>query len=154
MEEFETESSLDELAQLCDELGLDHMDSEACVCETHIFIDADGNPHECWEASPGHINVVVAMTPEQAVHITDFNELRGQLQDAEHNESMAWDSVHKAESQIAELRELLQDYRRYEHEDCYSCRYINECRADESGRCIAPMRLGERYRELGVEVDG
>lgn len=50
----------------------------------------------------------------------------------------------------AELRELLQDYHRYEHEDCYSCRYIDECRADESGRCIAPMRLSERYRELGV----
>jgi len=53
----------------------------------------------------------------------------------------------------AKLRELLQDYHRYEHEDCYSCRYVNECRADESGRCIAPMRLGERYRELGIEVD-
>lgn len=53
----------------------------------------------------------------------------------------------------AKLRELLQDYHRYEHEDCYSCRYINECRADESGRCIAPMRLGERYRELGVEAE-
>lgn len=54
----------------------------------------------------------------------------------------------------AKLRELVRDYHRYEHEDCHSCRYINECRADESGRCIAPMRLGERYRELGVEVDG
>lgn len=54
----------------------------------------------------------------------------------------------------AKLRELVQDYHRYEHEDCYSCRYINECRADESGRCIAPMRLGERYCELGIEVDG
>ena len=53
----------------------------------------------------------------------------------------------------AKLQELLRDYHRYEHEDCYACRYINECRADESGRCIAPMRLGERYRELGVEVD-
>ena len=122
MEEYETESGLDELARLCDELGLDHTDSEACACETHIFIDAEGNPHECWEASPGHINVAVAMTPEQAVHITDFEK----------------------------LRELLQDYHRYEHEDCYSCRYINECRADESGRCIAPMRLSERYRELGL----
>lgn len=57
----------------------------------------------------------------------------------------------KAEN--AKLRELLQDYHRYEHEDCYSCRYVNECQADESGRCIAPMRLGERYRELGVEVN-
>jgi cell shape-determining protein MreC len=53
----------------------------------------------------------------------------------------------------AKLRELVRDYHRYEHEDCYACRYINECRADESDRCIAPVRLGERYRELGVEVD-
>lgn len=57
------------------------------------------------------------------------------------------------EVENAKLRELLQDYHLYEHEDCHSCRYINECRADESGRCIAPMRLGERYREIGVEVD-
>ena len=54
----------------------------------------------------------------------------------------------------AKLLELLRDYHRYEHEDCYACRYINECRADESGRCIAPVRLGERYRELGIEVEG
>lgn len=60
------------------------------------------------------------------------------------------DRACKAEADNAKLRELLQDYHRYEHEDCYSCRYINECRADESGRCIAPMRLSERYRELGV----
>lgn len=58
--------------------------------------------------------------------------------------------VMRLREQNAKLRELLQDYHRYEHEDCHSCRYFNECRADESGRCIAPMRLGERYRELGV----
>jgi len=63
------------------------------------------------------------------------------------------DDLQKANAENAKLRELVQDYHRYEHEDCYACRYINECRADESGRCIAPMRLGERYRELGVEVD-
>ena len=62
------------------------------------------------------------------------------------------DRACKAEAENAKLRELLQDYHRYEHEDCHECRYINECRADESGRCIAPMRLGERYREMGVEV--
>lgn len=65
--------------------------------------------------------------------------------------------AHRAERKLldenAKLRGLVQDYHRYEHEDCYACRYINECRADESGRCIAPMRLGERYRELGIEVD-
>ena len=62
--------------------------------------------------------------------------------------------IDQLKAENAKLRELLQDYHRYEHEDCYACRYINECRADESGRCIAPMRLGERYCELGVEVEG
>ena len=130
MEEFETESSLDELARLCDELGLDHMDSEACACETHIFIDAEGNPHECWEASPGHINVTVAMTPEQAVHITDFEKLREQLQDAEHEESMAWDRVRKAERQIEGLREVVDGLREYiagNADDCDFCPQLATC---------------------------
>ena len=70
------------------------------------------------------------------------------------DESREWrEAAEHAQAENAKLRELLQDYHLYEHEDCHSCRYINECRADESGRCIAPMRLGERYREIGVEVD-
>lgn len=96
------------------------------------------------------------------VYADAFHTLYKLSQDVsvEHSELMAQDMkwVHKEkveplEAENAKLRELLQDYHRYEHEDCYSCRYINECRADESGRCIAPMRLGERYRELGIEVD-
>lgn len=71
MEDYEGDDVLAELARLCDELGLDHMDSEAMACETHIFVDASGNPHECWEAGPGLINVTVAMTPGQAVRIMD-----------------------------------------------------------------------------------
>lgn len=106
MEEFETESSLDELARLCDELGLDHMDSEACACETHIFIDAEGNPHECWEAGFGHINVAVAMTPEQAVHITDFKELQEKLRNANQ-------TIRKLQTKNAKLRELVGNLRDY-----------------------------------------
>lgn len=70
-EDFEYVDGLEELKRLCDEQGLDHMDSEAAACETVIFVDREGNPHECWEAGPdGRINVTIAMTPEQAVAAT------------------------------------------------------------------------------------
>ena len=50
------------------------------------------------------------------------------------------------------LRELVRDYYMFEHGDCHSCRYHDECRKDESCRCIAPIRLADRTRELGIEV--
>ena len=49
------------------------------------------------------------------------------------------------------LRELVRDYYMFEHGDCHSCRYHDECLKDESFRCIAPMRLADRMRELGVD---
>ena len=70
-EDFEYVDGLEDLKRLCDEQGLDHMDSEAAACETVIFVDREGNPHECWEAgSDGRINVTIVMTPEQAVAVT------------------------------------------------------------------------------------
>ena len=51
------------------------------------------------------------------------------------------------------LRELVRDYYMFEHGDCHSCRYLDECLKDESFRCIAPMRLADRTRELRIEVD-
>lgn len=164
MEEFETEGGLVELARLCDELGLDHMESEACACETHIFIDAEGNLHECWEASPGHINVAVAMTPEQAVHITDFKELREQLQDAEHDESMAWDRVRKAERQNAKLHELVGDLREYIAGNADACEFCSQvgtcenhpappqCKYELTGENHAVLDfIADCLSELGVE---
>ena len=57
----------------------------------------------------------------------------------------------KAENE--RLRELVRDYYMFEHGDCHSCRYHDECLKDESFRCIAPMRLADRTRELRIEVD-
>ena len=57
------------------------------------------------------------------------------------------------EAERDKLRELVRDYYMFEHGDCRSCRYHDECRNDESCRCIAPMRLADRTRELRVEVD-
>lgn len=61
------------------------------------------------------------------------------------------------EAENAKLRELVRDYYIYEHRDCDSCRFYDDCHsvgcASRAPFCIAPIRLGERARELGVEVD-
>ena len=63
------------------------------------------------------------------------------------------ESMGRVEERCAKLRELVGDYHMFEHGDCHSCRYHDECRKDESCRCIAPMRLADRMRELCVEAD-
>ena len=67
MEEEEYASGVETLSRLCDEKGLQHFDRESPACETHVFIDKAGNPHECWDSPHGMVNVVISMTPEQAV---------------------------------------------------------------------------------------
>ena len=69
MEEEEYVNGIEVLAGLCDKNGLQHWYSEAMACDTHVFIDKAGNPHECWEAPSGMVNVVISMTPEQAVQL-------------------------------------------------------------------------------------
>lgn len=68
-DDLEYVDGIEVLSKLCDERGLEHWDSEAMACETHIFVDKAGNPHECWEAPDGMVNVVISMTPEQAVEL-------------------------------------------------------------------------------------
>ena len=81
-------------------------------------------------------------------------ELRDNLQcaneavrDAEHDESMAWDRVRKAETEADKLRELVKYAHdcaiHSDHATCDDCERMNGC-------CI----LVDRMRELGVEVDG
>lgn len=69
MEEEEYTSGVETLSRLCDEQGLEHFDRESPACETHVFIDKAGNPHECWDSPHGMVNVVISMTPEQAVQL-------------------------------------------------------------------------------------
>lgn len=66
-EGLEYVNGIEVLAGLCEKNGLQHWDSEAMACETHIFVDKAGNMHECWESTSGMVNVVISMTPEQAV---------------------------------------------------------------------------------------
>lgn len=56
-----------------------------------------------------------------------------------------------AEKTIAELRELLRDMYIYHNYDCHSCRYHQECADRIDWKCIAPIRLNERARALGIE---
>lgn len=69
-DDYECVDGIEVLSKLCDERGLKHWESEAVACETHIFVDKAGNPHECWEAPDGMVNVVISMSPEQAVEAT------------------------------------------------------------------------------------
>lgn len=75
MEEEEYTSGVETLSRLCDEHGLQHFDRESPACETHVFIDKAGNPHECWDSPHGMVNVVISMTPEQAVQLGETCQL-------------------------------------------------------------------------------
>ena len=74
----------------------------------------------------------------------DLQLANAAVQDAEHDESMAWDRVRKAESENAKLRELC--------EDMLSCIEIRAAfgrpPTDEMYETFA-----QRARELGMEVD-
>ena len=180
MEDYESDDVLAELARLCDELGLDHMDSEAMACETHIFVDANGNPHECWEAGPGHINVTVAMTPEQAVRITDVMAENAKLrevcrrymrrivpklceQNAElHRENAklrtqladVTESMGRVEKRCARLRELCKRFSDYvSHDRCEGCVYKSRCNDGLIDECWQLTEIRKLASELGVVVD-
>ena len=73
----------------------------------------------------------------------DLQRANAAVQDAEHDESMAWDRVRKAEAENAKLRELVRHL--YEYRQLYF----------KTG--IYPTDHGvteHRMRELGIEVDG
>ena len=74
------------------------------------------------------------------------------LRDAEHDESMAWDRVRKAEAESEKLRELVRDYEHCSvHADCDRCEYDGTT----STHCpLSPCFPDiNELRELGVEVD-
>ena len=74
----------------------------------------------------------------------DLQRANAAVQDAEHDESMAWDRVRKAEAENAKMRELV--------EDMLSCIEIRAAfgrpPTDEMYETFA-----QRARELGMEVD-
>lgn len=99
-------------------------------------------------------------------HEQDQNEkLREQLQDAEHDESMAWDRVRKAERQNAKLHELVGDLREYIAGNADACEFCSQvgtcenhpapppCKYELTGRDHAVLDfIADCLSELGVEL--
>ena len=69
----------------------------------------------------------------------DLQRANAAVQDAEHDESMTWDRVRKAESENAKLRELVADMW-LQLLNAYDYKEVDD--------------FANRMRELGVEVDG
>ena len=75
-------------------------------------------------------------------------KLREQLADAEHDESVAWDRVRKAEAGSDRLRELVRDMSECMDNSQPHCR---RCKFKELD--CQWFKFIDRMRELGVEVD-
>jgi hypothetical protein len=72
----------------------------------------------------------------------DLQRANEAVQDAEHDESMAWDRVRKAEDENVKLRELVRDMWR-----------DGMCKCDERNTCAqCDYHFPDRMRELGVEA--
>ncbi len=69
-EDYQDNNALDELKRLVEAAGLEGMDSHVPEFDTYIFRDANGDYHECWGGVGRHVNVVFALTPEQAIQAT------------------------------------------------------------------------------------
>jgi len=71
-EDYKMVYGIDKLAKLLAERGI-----EFCVNDeaSLLFTDASGNPHECWMAGAEEnlVNVMIAVTPEQATSVPDLN---------------------------------------------------------------------------------
>ncbi len=89
----------------------------------------------------------------------DLQRANAAVQDAEHDESMAWDRVRKAEAENAKLRELVRDLHKalftLDIDHCQACP-----RDNINGPCTKFMVCGsdecsieEDMRELGIEVE-
>ena len=72
----------------------------------------------------------------------DLQRANAAVQDAEHDESMAWDRVRKAEAENAKLRDLLAElYQCSRQYGCDRCGYKDGC------------TMFDRMAQLGIEVD-
>lgn len=83
----------------------------------------------------------------------DLQRANDAVRDAEHDESMAWDRVRKAEAENAKLRELCGGL--FKGFDCgWPSDVCGYCERDGMGMPIGGCKLENRACELGVEVDG
>ena len=82
----------------------------------------------------------------------DLQRANDGLRDAEHDESVAWDRVRKAEAESAKLRELAADLLRG-FECGWPSDVCGDCERDAEGMPTHGCPLRNRARELGVEVE-
>lgn len=82
----------------------------------------------------------------------DLQRANDNLQDAEHDESRAWDRVRKAEAVADKLRKLAQRMWRLERFGCCGCR--QECDAEScyASDCKEAIEIEQEMRDLGIEV--
>lgn len=76
----------------------------------------------------------------------DLQRANAAVQDAEHDESMAWDRVRKAESENAKLRRLVADMWFWHYEG-----HIDS--ESQERQMLHIDAVIQRMRELGIEVD-
>lgn len=75
----------------------------------------------------------------------------GMYYSGEYLSNMA-DVAESLERENAELRELATAMYTYRHDDCYSCRWYEECKKRTEWKCIAPERINEMAHRLRIGV--
>ena len=63
-----------------------------------------------------------------------------------------WHLYFKQLEHNSQLRELCADMYVFHNGGCFECRYRAECKERATFECIAPKRINERARALGIEV--
>ena len=86
----------------------------------------------------------------------DLQRANAAVRDAEHDESMAWDRVRKAEADNAKLQELVRKMMHFFEDGdwCTICECVQECDAQEQYEedCLMRGVFHNRMRELGVKL--
>ena len=85
----------------------------------------------------------------------DLQRANSNLQDAEHDESVAWDRVRKAERESAKLRELAVLNWEWAHNACCkdTCKLSDKYCGDGIDQdCNYERRIYDLMQELGIEV--
>lgn len=83
----------------------------------------------------------------------DLQRANAAVHDAEHDESMAWDRVRKADSKNAKLRELAKKLVIFAFARCADCDLLDaSCTLVPTQKCLLWNECESAVRELGIEV--
>ena len=83
----------------------------------------------------------------------DLQQANDAVRDAEHDESMAWDRVRKAEAEADKLLELVRDmWEGYNDPRCEECHLKDTPTCADCPICAREAAVIDRMRELGVDA--